>query len=399
MISVDEATSIILDRAKALSVETVPLLEAVGCALAEEVISDVDLPPFDKSAMDGFAVRADDAAAKPVELPITQEITAGDVPSEPIGSGECARIMTGATVPDGADTVVMVEDTEPAGESAVRILRGAPRGDNICARGEDVRAGEVVLRRGHVLRAPEISLLASIGCTRPRVHRRPTVAMLATGDELVEIDTAPGPGQIRDANRCAIAASVAAAGCLVTDLGIARDEAAEVRERIEHGLASDVLIVSAGVSVGEYDLVPAALAEAGVEIYFHHIAAKPGRPLLFGSRGGHFVFGLPGNPVSTLVGLLLFVVPALRRMAGHSEVVPRAVSVVLDSGLKHKPGRREYVPCRLRYDEGIWRAQPIESHGSADVAAMTRANGLLVMPEEASELAAGASAEAIQIEG
>jgi len=221
--------------------------------------------------------------------------------------------------------------------------------------------------------------------------------MLATGDELVDIDTAPGPGQIRDANRYAIAASVAAAGCQVIDLGIARDEPAQVRERIERGLTSDVLIVSAGVSVGEYDLVPAALADAGVKLDFHHIAAKPGRPLLFGSRGGHFVFGLPGNPVSTLVGLLLFVIPALRRMAGHTEVVPRAVSAVLDSGLKHKPGRREYAPCRLRYDNGIWRAQPIESHGSADVAAITRANGLLVMPEEAGELAAGASAQAIPI--
>ncbi|MGB2754530.1 MAG: gephyrin-like molybdotransferase Glp, partial [Phycisphaerae bacterium] len=372
------ALRIVLEKSPRLEAVEVPLPEADGAVLAEPVASDSDLPPFDKSAMDGYAVRSADLARLPVDLAIVESLPAGTAPTRPIQGGTCAKIMTGAPVPAGADCVVKVEDTEALPDERVRILRTDP-GRNICARGEDVRKGETVLEVGRVLRPPEIGLLASVGRERVRTVRRPAVAVLATGDELVSVSTVPGPGQIRDANSWSLLACCRRAGVGAESLGVARDTLDHLGDRIARGLERDVLLVSGGVSVGEWDLVPKVLRDLGVTIHFATVRMKPGKPTLFATHGRGLVFGLPGNPVSTIVGFHLFVLPALRRMMGWVDPAPPTVTATLAIGAEVRGNRTAFVPAVLRREGKTWAAEVIETRGSADLVGFSRADALLAL--------------------
>ncbi|MFW6162465.1 MAG: gephyrin-like molybdotransferase Glp, partial [Planctomycetota bacterium] len=328
-----------------------------------------------------------------------QEVPAGAVPSRAVTSGECARIMTGAPVPEGADTVVKVEETEPGPrDDEVTFLQAIEKGRNICWRAEDVTAGDVVLRGGHAIRAPEVAVLAACGCADVAVHRRPSVSVLSTGTEVIPIDRVPAAGQIRDANSHYVAARLSRLGIAVEPLGIAPDDPAALREALKQGMEHDVLAVSGGVSMGDYDLVPGLLRELGAELFFEKVAMQPGKPTVFGRRGETLVFGLPGNPVSVLVASELFLVPAVKTMMGFRDVHPIRRTATLTERAKHRPGRVAHVPGRLAEGEGGWTVRPLGYHGSAHIHAMSQANCLLVLPPDVAVVEAPATVEVIELE-
>ncbi|MGE3808647.1 MAG: gephyrin-like molybdotransferase Glp [Gemmataceae bacterium] len=314
MISVSEGQRLVLERAAVRPAKSVQLgPEAIGLVLAEEVASDVDSPPYDKAMMDGYAFRHADLAAGKGRLHIIEEITAGKVPARTIGAGQAARIMTGAPIPQGADTVVMHERTRPADGDDVEIDDASLQpGKNIMLKAQEMKRGDIVLAPGTVLRGAELGVLASVGRASVQAHPAPRVAIVATGDELVDAPAAPGPGQIRNSNGPMLMALAQSAGAVPGYLGIARDQLDELRAKVKAGLESDLLVLSGGVSAGKLDLVPGVLAEFGVESIFHKVEMKPGKPVFFGTRGSTLIFGLPGNPVSALVCFELFAAPALR---------------------------------------------------------------------------------------
>ncbi|MCX5676002.1 MAG: molybdopterin molybdotransferase MoeA [Planctomycetota bacterium] len=388
MIGPHEALEIVLRQAPRLDAVLVPLAEAAGGVLAERVESDIDLPPFDKSAMDGYSVRAADVQRLPADLAVIESLPAGTAPARPLAPGTCAKTMTGAPVSPGAGLVIPVEDTETLLDGRVRILRVDVGRTHICLRGEDVRRGETVLEAGSVLRPQEVALLASVGRDPVPVFRRPRVAVLATGEELVPVSAVPGPGQIRNANSSSLLACCRAAGVPADDLGVARDEKGDLRAKIAEGLARDVLLVSGGVSMGDWDLVPKVLQEAGVTIHFATVRMKPGKPTVFGTRHGCAVFGLAGNPVSTLVGFHLLVRPCLRKMMGRPDAAPEAIEARLLAPAEVKDDRVIFQPAILRRETGGWTARPVETHGPADLVGFSKANGLIVLESgryEASE--------------
>jgi len=389
-ISLELAQQTVLANVPRMGTVEVALENAAGRVLAEDIASDVDMPPFDKSAMDGYAVRGEDVASAPAELRVIEDIPAGATPKKAINAGDCARIMTGAPVPDGADTVVIVEHTEPAAAGRVRVLRATKKRRNICPLGEDVRKGQVVVSAGTRLGPFDIALAAAAGKPALRVYEAPRVAIIATGDEIVEPGKALRPGQIRNSNSYAISARLSQSGIQAEYLGIAPDDAAALRAALLDGLSRDVLIISGGVSMGDYDLVPGMLGELGVELIFQKVAMKPGKPTVFGRRGDTVVFGLPGNPVSTVTVSELILVPALRRMMGEEDPAPRTVEVILDGPLAHKGDRVSFKPVRVRWSDATWHAEPVEYHGSADLAGSARGNAFASVPKGVKELAAGA---------
>ncbi len=396
MITPNEALRIVLEKTPRLETVEAPLLDAVGACLAQPVASDIDLPPFDKSAMDGYAVRAADVAAAPVELEIIEELPAGVAPTKTITPGTCAKIMTGAPVPAGADMVVIVEDTEPAGDDRVRILAAHPDSRNICACGEDIRKGRTVLDAGHAVRPLEVGLLASVGREGVNIYRRPRVAVLATGNELVPITETPGPGEIRDANSWSLQACCLRAGVEADCLGVARDNEDDLREKIAAGLQRDVLLVSGGVSMGEWDLVPKVFDELGVAVHFATIRMKPGKPTVFATQGGRIIFGLPGNPVSTLVAWRLFVWPAIRKMMGHPDPAPPPVHGRLTAPVTVGGKRTFFMPTRLRSDRSGWTVEPVATRGSADLVGFCRADALAILDPGTYD--AGATVQAVPLE-
>jgi molybdopterin molybdotransferase len=350
LLSVAEAQGAVLREARPLAAEELGLSPAVlGLVLAADVAADLDVPPYDKSMMDGYAVRCADLPEGRGVLRVLEEITAGRTPRHPVGAGESSRIMTGAPIPAGADAVVVVERTQLLDGGRVQVEDRPPQvGQNILRRGQEMRAGEVVLPAGTLLRPQEIGLLATMGRARVGVVPPPRVAVLSTGDELVEASETPGPGQIRNSNGPMLLALAVRAGAVARSLGIARDRLDSLRPRIEEGLRDDVLILSGGVSAGVLDLVPGVLADAGVVAHFHKVAMKPGKPVLFGSRDASgrrtLVFGLPGNPVSALACFALFVRPALRRLAGHAEAGPRTVPAALAEDFPYRTDRPTFHP-------------------------------------------------------
>jgi molybdopterin molybdotransferase len=395
VISVEEALEIVLREARALPGEDVGLGEALGRVLAEDVASDVDLPPFDRVAMDGYALRAADVATAPVALDVIGEVRAGQWPDLTVGPGQAARIMTGAALPPGADAVQHVEKTQPLDEFRVTVLAAVASGANVAPCGSEVRAGDIVLARGRVIDPSAIAVLASAGKARVRVARRPVVALLVTGDEIVEVAVRPGPGQIRNTNGPAVAAQARLAGAEVRLLGVAPDRQDAIVEALRSGLAADVLVVSGGVSAGDYDLVEPALLDLGVTFLFTRVAIKPGAPLVFGTCGETLVFGLPGNPVSAQVTFDLFVRPALLKMQGARILGRPRVEVELLGAVKNRAGRRSHVPARVRFEGGRLVARPVRSMGSGDLAAHARANALVVIEADRVQAAAGESAEAL----
>ncbi len=362
--------------------------------LREDVRADADLPPFDRAAMDGYALRAEDVLAAPVLLPVVGELRAGQWPERPLEAGQALRVMTGAPVPAGATAVQQVEKTRLVGD-AVEILSAPEPGANIARRGSEVAAGAVVLERGRVIDAAAAGVLAAVGCARPLVARRPRLALLVTGDELVAVDEAPAPGRIRNSNGPALAALACAAGAAPELLGVAPDRTEAIVDALARAWSADVLVVSGGVSAGDYDLVEPALQQAGFTPFFTGVAIKPGKPLVFGRRGGTLVFGLPGNPVSAQVTFELFVRPCLRRMQGARSPSRPRVPVVLASAVRNRSGRTSHLPARVRWRDGRLVAELVRSAGSADLVAHARANALVVIEADRAEAAAGEDASAL----
>jgi molybdopterin molybdotransferase len=402
MLSVEEALERILSAFHPLEPEPVPILETLGRVLAQDVYADADVPPYANSSMDGYAVLAADTAGasrqSPSRLRVAADLAAGYVAEEEVVPGTAIRIMTGAPIPPGADAVVRVEDTEAQGEW-VHIFTEVPVDRYVRPAGEDVRRGELVLQRGTAVRPPEVGMLATLGHKEVQVVRRPRVALLATGDEVVEIDAPLAPGKIRDANSYSNAAQVIKYGGIPVMLGIARDRVQDLTAKISAGLAQDVdlFLTSGGVSVGDFDLVKDVLAAQG-EISFWRVCMKPGKPLAFGRIGGVPVLGLPGNPVSVMVSFEMFVRPALLKMQGVTDWERRTVGATLMDEVRSKDSRRHYLRVRIEQHEGEYRAHLTGGQGSGILSSMVRANALAIIPEEWTHAPAGARVQVIMLE-
>ncbi len=385
LLSIDDALARVLARARPLPAERVPVAAAAGRVLAEDVTARVDLPPFASSAMDGFAVRAADL---PGTLPVVFRIAAGLPAGRPLAPGEAMEISTGGAVPEGADSVVPIERVVEQGNT-VEILDEVRPGAHVRPAGGDVRAGDALLEAGTVLGAAQVGALAAAGVAGVLCSRRPAVVVLSTGTELRTPGEELGPGQIYESNGPMLAAAFEAAGALVERIGPIADDEGAHREALERGLAADVLVSSGGVSVGPHDLVRRVLAELGVEEDFWGVAVRPGKPLAFGSRGSTLVFGLPGNPVSSLVAVELFVRPALLALQGASRPGPRYETARLASALQRNATRDELVRARTRDDAGETVVEPLTGQESHMIARAAAADALVLVPAGEGELAGG----------
>jgi len=399
MISVDEALQIVLKKGKRLLPIKLKLENAPGLCLAEDVRSDLNMPPFNRSAMDGYAVIANDINP-PVDLEVIENIRAGYNPKKRVGRGQAAKIMTGSVVPKGADTVIKVEETKPlADDRKVRILKKTKKGANIARKGEDVRVGKVVLRKGTRIRAQEAGILAAVGSNYVKTYSTPSIGIISTGDELVEITRKPKPWQIRNSNSYSLAAQARQLVSDVEILGRVNDNEKEIMKLIKKGLRKDILILSGGVSMGEFDLVGGALQDLGVKIFFEKVALRPGKPTVFGMKGDKPVFALPGNPVSAFVTFELFVKPCIKKMMGFTSYGHPIMHAELERDIKIKKKRREYRPALLRQEGSGWKVSLTDWHGSGDLFSITKANCLLIIRESVKKLNAGDMVEVMLIDG
>lgn len=381
MTPVDEALAIILSKSAPLPATGVDVAPAaLGLALAESVVCDLDSPPFAKAMMDGYAIRSGDAA----ERVVIEEVLAGQTPRKTVEPGQATRIMTGAPMPVGADAVVMIERTELLPNGQVRVLDEPGVGKNVLPQGAEMRVGETIFHPGTRIRPDVVGVLAGMGRSRIRAHPRPTSAILSTGDEIVEVWEQPGPGQIRNSNGRMLLAQAARAGAAPRSIGIARDEEPHLRQLIGQALEADVAVLSGGVSAGKVDLVPAVLRSMGVEAHLHKVRMKPGKPLFFGTRHRDgttptLVFGLPGNPVSSYVCFELFVRPAICRLMGLEPPPWRTASLASD--FPYKTDRPTYHPARLELAPAGWTVQPVPWFGSPDLRGVTAGNALVLLEE------------------
>ena len=404
MIEYHDARALVLSAAKALPAETVPLARALGRTLARDVRAREDIPPFTKATMDGYAVRSADTrrpaadAAAGVELEVLEDLPAGRLSRKAIGPGQAARIMTGAPLPGGADAVVMVEDTEASGRS-VKVRREVREGDNIGRAGEDLKKNEIALERGTLVGPAEVAMLAAAGLARVAVTRRPKLAVIATGDEIVEPGQKKRPGQIRNANGPALTAMAVAAGAAASYLGIARDRRASLAAKLARAKGADVLVLSGGVSVGDYDLVKDELGAAGVKPVFWQVRIKPGKPVFFGVRGRQLVFGLPGNPTSAMVTFLLFVRPAVEAMLGRPVPGPASGKAVLTADITLKPGRTQFLRGLLADGGPALEVAPYDDQRSGVLRSMVRSRALIVVPADVRRIEAGREVEIIFMDG
>ena len=414
LICVAEAIAVIDAAPVTPRVARVRLEDAQGLYLAQDIRADRDYPPFDKSLLDGFAVRCADVAHSPVDLRVVGEIPAGQATRAAIGPAEACAIMTGAPVPAGADGVIPIEDTVRICDSVVRILRAEHPSRAISPRGGDCSAGAVVLRRGVRLEAAQLAVAASVGAAEVHVFARPRAAVLSTGDELVPIDAAPGEAQIRNSNNIMLAALLRRLGCEVSDLGTVRDDRALIRDAIARAIDQfDVVFITGGMSMGQYDYVPKVLLELGVELKITKVRIKPGKPFVFGlsrprAAGGQqqsslavardqapafgYVFGLPGNPVSSFVCALRLCSRLLARMSG-AEVSERITAAVLESALEPNGVREFYQPAVLSGG----RVRPLKWKGSADIYTLAQANALIVRPEHSPAASAGQVVQVLEV--
>jgi molybdopterin molybdotransferase len=398
MLTIDEALAAVLQHARPVPPTQELAARALRCVLAEDVAADIDLPPFDKALVDGYAVRSIDLDGTDRWLRLGEVITAGQTPSRVLGDREAAIITTGAPIPTGSDAVVMHERTEHKGDR-IRVEESAIRpGQNILPRGREMRAGDVVIARGSLITPARVGVLASVGRSDVKLLR-PQVAILPTGDELVEPEITPGPGQIRNSNALMLQALAIEEGAKAETLPVAPDEPAPLRTALEKGLGADLLIITGGVSAGQRDLVPATLEAVGVRRVFHKVRLKPGKPLWFGvgfpraERPRTLVFGLPGNPVSGLVGFLLFISEALAVMAGKPERSRKILEVRLSRGFVHRGDRPTYHPAQLVQghagDSGLPLMETLDWSGSADLLTVARADGFAVFSAGDREYAPG----------
>ncbi len=392
MITVDEAIDQILSRIIPLGCERVSILESLGRVMGEDIRAPRDIPPLDNAGMDGYAVRHEDirgASEKaPVRLEVIEDLRAGFLSEKTVGKEQAIRIMTGAPIPGGADAVIPVEETE-RGDGFVFIQATASAGQHIRRAGEDVKEGDWVISRGDILRPSEVGMLASVGRPYISVHQRPLVAILCTGEELVDVGETLDGVKIVSSNSYTLAAQVKECGAIPVQLGIAKDRKEEIKEKVLQGLRADVFISSAGVSVGDYDFVRDVLKELGVEMIFWRVAMKPGKPVAFWIFGGKPVFSLPGNPVSSMVTFEQFVRPALLKMMGHRRLFRPVVEAFLEKEIQKEPGKRHFVRAMISSGMDGYRVTATGPQGSGILISMVRANGLIIIPEDREVVRAG----------
>jgi molybdopterin molybdotransferase len=386
------------DRPDRMSAEPVPLAESIHRIIREDVLADADSPRFDKAIRDGFAVRFEDAAQVPSVLSIVGESRAGAGSHVTVQRGQCCEIMTGAPLPAGANAVVMVENTERISSDSVRILKSVRENEGLLRQGAEAKKGERILQSGRKIGLADVGLLAGAGKSTVAVSRKPRVAVIATGDELVEVHESPKPDQIRNSNTYTICAQVSEAGGEPVVLGIARDNLNDLRALLQRGLEHDILIVSGGVSMGKYDLVEQVFVELGVEILFDKIAMKPGKPTVFGHAGLTYVFGLPGNPLSTIVSFHMFVRPLILFLLKAADTAPKVLDARLEAPAKCDPERAALVPALVRFDAGQYWIHTAPWKGSSDLVGLAHANALLMIPSRAGTLQAGETAQFLFME-
>ena len=392
MILFENALQIVLDSARETGIENVDIDRALNRVLAQDVISDIDMPPFNKSAMDGYACRREDILN---ELGVVETIPAGYVPRMSIHKNECAKIMTGAIVPPGADCVIKVEDTENISADTIRFTRKALSRNNICNRAEDIKKGDVVLRKGEILKPQHIAILSMVGCTNPLVACQPKVGIIATGNELIEPSEKAQESKIRNSNSYQLYAQVLAMGAIPFYYGIARDTEEAIDAKINKAIAeSNVILISGGVSMGDFDLVPDILGKNGFKLLFEKVGIKPGKPTTFAISDRVCCFGLAGNPVSTFVLFEIMVKPFLFKMMGHN-FAPGRVQMYLGKTIKRKRIQREsIIPVAFAGNEKV---VPIEYHGSAHISSLSRADGLIFIPVGVHEIKEGKTVHVRQI--
>lgn len=395
MITVEEALNRILETIVPLPLEKVNILEALGRVIGEDVYAGRNIPPKDNSAMDGYAIKWQDTfgASKnhPAILTVIEDIPAGAIPQKSVGTGEASRIMTGAPVPDGADAIMKMEETEKGG-GKVKIFASAHKGLDIRKTGEDVREGEKVICRGDIVRPAEVGMLASLGRSFIGVYQKPSVAVLATGDELVDIDETPTPWQIISSNSYSIAAQIMECGGVPLQIGIAKDTREDLIAKFQAAMRADIIISSGGVSVGDYDLVKDIMKEVGNNMQFWQVAMRPGKPLAFGSLEGIPVFGLPGNPVSSMVSFEQFVRPSLLKMMGHKNLFRKTLRATVMADIAKRKGSKQFIRARIACENGKYTAATTGEQGSGIMKSMVRANGLIIVPEDVTSIKAGEEA-------
>lgn len=392
MVSVEEALKRILDSVSPLGLEKVSILDALGRVIGEDIYAGRAIPPKDHSAMDGYALRSVDtrgtSPGKPVILDVIEDIPAGAIPKRRIETGQAARIMTGAPLPEGADAILRMEDARKEADR-VALLAEARKGQDIRRAGEDVRIGEKVISRGEIIRPAEVGMLASLGHSFIFIYQRPLVAIVATGDELTDIDEPPSPWKIVGSNSYSLAALVRECGGIPLQIGIAKDLREDLLARFRAAMRADLILSSGGVSAGDYDLVKEIMKEAGNRMQFWQVAMKPGRPLAFGFLGDVPIVGLPGNPVATTVCFEQFIRPAILKMMGHVNLFRRTVRARLGEDIKGKKGTRHFIRARIQRDGEDYVVVTTGKQGSRILKSMVRANGLIILPEEATVVRKG----------
>jgi len=393
-LTVKKALQLVIDHCKQLkdkdlSSEVIPIREAYGRILAESVYLDTDQPPFDRSMRDGYAILSEDIQELPARLKCLGEVKAGEVSSLCLKKGEALQIMTGAPVPAGADAVVMVEYTERPNSDEVIILKSSTSKSNIALKGSERKVGDLLVSKGDRVSSIELGGLASVGKSQIYLFKRPTVGILTTGDELVEVDEKPGPGQIRNSNAYLLYSQVLKIGGIPKILSTATDNIKDLRNQINKGLRNDVLLISGGVSMGKYDLVEPVMSELGIQIYFESVTMRPGKPTVYARKGKQFVFGLPGNPVSTFVAFELFVNPVLKTLQGLGPGTHPIIRGRLEREVIEKSGRTTFLPAVVADQGGGVKVDPVAWKGSADIFSMVGANGLIVVPLETERLSPG----------
>ena len=391
-IKVDEARKIILEKIDVQGTEKVPISEALDRILSEDIVARRNNPPMDNSAMDGYALIANDIQSATPETPVTldiiEDLAAGYSPEMVVKPGQAVRIMTGAPIPEGADAVIMQEDTERDGDR-VQVKDKAEIRENIRDAGEDVCEGETVIKKGADILPAHIGMMAVVGRSSVLVGRRPSVAILSTGDEIMDLDDPLSGPCIYNSNGYMLAAQIKSAGGIPSYLGIARDNEEDLMEKFKWALQCDMVVSSGGVSVGDYDLVKTSLKKMGQEMLFWKVAMKPGKPLAFGQIGEVPVFGLPGNPVSSFVSFEQFARPSIRKMMGATELTHKTVQARLTRTLHKKAGRLHFLSAVVQWENGSCTVTPAQEQGSGILKSTVKANGLLIFPLESTEITKG----------
>ncbi len=402
MIKVEKALNYILSSTSPLGIEKINILNALGRVLSEDVCACRDIPPKDNSAMDGYGINSKDTMGasqkNPLLFDIIEDIPAGYMPAKIVGFAEAAKIMTGAPIPQGVDAVIPVENTEPDGDR-VKILKEAKTGENVRYAGEDVREGEPVLPAGKIIRPAEIGMLASLGRSFVQVYQKPLVAILATGDELIDIDGVISPEKIISSNSYSTAAQVIECGGIPLQIGIAKDTTEDLTAKFKYAMRADIIVSSAGVSVGDYDFVKDVMKDMGIKIEFWQVAERPGKPLTFGTMEGKLIFGLPGNPVSSMITFEQYVRPSILKMTGHKNLFRKAIRATIKENIRKKEGLRYFIRAVVSYEDGQYTAVTTGEQGSGILKSMVRANGIIVLPEEITAVKTGEKVTVQLIDG